>query len=448
MGDMPATNKWRDAKANVVHLFKEWLDVFTGDALVDKIIYDRVTVLQGESPKYDPYQIEALLSSASALLDRCLAYRREMYDLEEKAVNRALEYKLFLDQYDALLSIELADKVESQRIKELAGQQAAAAKFGAVRDQGQGLASGFEEIAKASALSSQEAIDLEKERKVNVHTKWESLKNHQLALQERHSVPGHALNYGDRFKRLRGYLEQDIGIAYQKIRCIEVAARELFGINNQLDKPCSFGYLDTLVVYVREIIRVVELATLDEVEFEHVVSIRSPRLIQTGVYRHFDDPSFGSIMNTGDGLFSVDLRGEFPAGIIHMRLQGIGVSINCDLAGSPMTRLRTASVVVFPPPVKDLFTGDPRGATRSPVVFERVGPMEPGVVSYNTSPSIINIDPRRENWDIQVGISMLFPDDAAVTHRRNATNILDIKLHLKLLVMMDKDRRSWSNFSV
>jgi hypothetical protein len=113
-----------------------------------------------------------------------------------------------------------------------------------------------------------------------------------------------------------------------------------------------------------------------------------------------------------------------------------------------MTRLRTASVVVFPPRVKDLFTDDPHGAIRSPIVFERVGPMEPAGVVYNTSSPVINIDPRKDEWRVQVGIAMLFPDDPANPHRRNSTNILDIKLHLKLLVKMNKDIASWSDFSV
>jgi hypothetical protein len=48
---------------------------------------------------YDAYQIESLLSSTSALLDRCISYRREMYDLENSGLKLALDYELFLDQY-------------------------------------------------------------------------------------------------------------------------------------------------------------------------------------------------------------------------------------------------------------------------------------------------------------------------------------------------------------
>jgi hypothetical protein len=204
----------------------DWLSAFEGDVSVDSIVYDVTSKLLHVEPPYDPYQIETLVSSASSLLDRCLTYRREMYDLEERAVRRALEYQLFNDQYDAQLNIELAASLEDQRELERDAQLAGSTAF--KNATGDALAPGFAAITDGSAQSSQKAVEAEKARKAWVNKKWEKLKDFQIALQGRHNTPGHSLNYGERFNRTRAFLEQDIAAAYQKAKCIELAAYEIF----------------------------------------------------------------------------------------------------------------------------------------------------------------------------------------------------------------------------
>jgi hypothetical protein len=72
-----------------------WLKPFAQDLPTDTIIFNTTSALIATQPPYDPYQIETLASSVSALLDRCLTYRQNMYSLDEKATMRALEFELF-----------------------------------------------------------------------------------------------------------------------------------------------------------------------------------------------------------------------------------------------------------------------------------------------------------------------------------------------------------------
>jgi hypothetical protein len=80
---------WNNAKQALLHDPEfGWLSAFEGDVTVDSIVYDVTSNLVHVEPLYDPCQMETLVSSASSLLDRCLTYRRDMYDLEERAVRR------------------------------------------------------------------------------------------------------------------------------------------------------------------------------------------------------------------------------------------------------------------------------------------------------------------------------------------------------------------------
>jgi hypothetical protein len=112
-----ASNAWTKAKGALIASFP-WLKAFEKEIVVDEIVFVTTRDLWDEVPKYDAYQIETLASSVSALLDRCLTYRRDMYALEELAVRRCLEYALFNAQKDCQKAIDLADYIQKQRTDE------------------------------------------------------------------------------------------------------------------------------------------------------------------------------------------------------------------------------------------------------------------------------------------------------------------------------------------
>jgi hypothetical protein len=88
-------NVWIAKKRELEAKF-DWLKKdFGDDQSVDSVVFTVTSDLLKTEPPYDPFQIEALSSSISTLLDRCLSYRNDIYSLEERAVKRCLDYTLF-----------------------------------------------------------------------------------------------------------------------------------------------------------------------------------------------------------------------------------------------------------------------------------------------------------------------------------------------------------------
>lgn len=391
---------------------------------------------------FDAYQVERLLSSASTILDRCLMYRRELYTLEEQAIRRALEYRLFNDQYQAQLSIELAQRIEQQKKAEKDGQEAAANEFS--KDASSALAKGFDQIATSSASSSAIAITSEQERKQNVRNKWQALVTFQSALEDRHNAPGNPLNYSERYNRIRGLLEPDIAVAVKKLQCVSLIVKQLWGIDMPLPQPTELGYLDTLVSYTRVLINEIEIGTSEEIDFDHVVSLRQPRAAPAS--QLITDPQWNTALdpNTGNGVLSFSLAQEFPSAIAKLRVRNIGISMMIEAYADIGARLRTTSVVVFPPPVPDVFNPAAQ-RVRPPVIVEEVGLYGQNSPKMYPAIGILNIDPR-DQWQIQVSHTMLWPD--GVSHGRYWANIRDLKVHLGLsAVVNDKKIGAWSGIN-
>src|SRR5262249_39073354 len=338
---------WRKRQGELKKRFS-WLSQFGEDQSVDAIAFSPTDPLANDPLLHDPYQIESLMSSASSLLDRCLIYRREMHDLEEAATKRALEYDLFIKQLDAQRSIEMADHVERQRAVETEGQTSAAAKFSSGPND---LSLGFAAISTASAQSSELAVKGEQDRKSAVSKKWNALIEYQAALEARHKTPGHALHYGQRFDRVKSFFQQDIAIAFMKIRSIDLGLSRIFGIRPHLQSPAATNYLDYLVSYIRDAVHQVEVKTSEETNFEHVVSIHQPRALSTDgkrVLRYVDDESWNAAIN-GNGRLRFDLTKEFPRTIGRLRLRGIKASLLTDAAIDERARQVKIAIVVFPP---------------------------------------------------------------------------------------------------
>ena len=442
-------NNWVSAKRNLIAKYS-FLSAFQSDLTVDQIVYNVTSSVVNVTPTYDPYQIENLIASSSSLLDRCLNYRREMYGLEEQAVRRALEYQLYKDQRAAQYAIELSARAETQRLDEQKGQDAAASKFGSVVDK-EPLASGFAAISGAASQSLLEAITSEQERKNNVDIKWKAADAYQLALEARHSSPGNALNYSERFDRIRGLLEQDIAIAYQKIKCVSLGAKRIFGISIPLESPTQLGYIDVLVKYVRDIIDAIEQATVSETDFEHVVSLHQVRTLRgtPNTFQLLQDDPWNNGLFKSPWLVSFYLDKEFPPAVKTLRLRGLGISFVTSDADKADTHLRSIAAAVFPPETQEFFGDGTAFIARSPVIFERVSVFDPNGVRYVQVPSIYNIDPRSSSspigWQIILSSNAIFPDGSAKGTAN--TFIKDIKLHMRLSGILSTTSADWTSLS-
>lgn len=463
ISDALTKNYWYISKRSLV-ADHPWLRYAGFNLTVDAVVYQTLNPLQYQTPKYIIFQIESLLASASALLDRCLIYRREMYDLEAKGVQSALSYQLYRSQRGPLEDIELSavyrpgpggqpdseSSIRLEREAEKKGLEKASQAFATAATP---LEQGFAASSAGNAQSAAFAEDAEELRVKNVSKKWVALDAYQKALESQHCAPGHALNYKDRFNRIRRFLEQDIATAYRKIQCIEKGASQIFDVNVQLDAPTELNYLDTLVEYVRKVIQQIEIATLEEVEFEHVVSIRQPVMTSpSSHHQYYNDQQFKTVINADggpedSGLLTLDLTRhggwvEFSPSVLRVRLRGIGLSM---ISNDPRPDgVLSTSAIVIPP---DTMGFDGKPFDTSPIIVERIGQYDgttPRIVSF---PAINNIDPRGK-WQIQVSSNIVVGSNIndATGHARSVNNIQEIKLHLKVAALLLKGRSNWTKF--
>ncbi|TPK53796.1 MULTISPECIES: hypothetical protein [unclassified Mesorhizobium] len=425
-----------------------------GDRIVDQIIFDELskrTVI----PPYDPYLVENLINSSVKLLDRCANYRTALYDIEGTACKQALDYQLFNDQLPFLETIELAAYVRDQNEKLHDGNKTASTFFSGETGP---LNKGFSAVASATADSSKIAFDGEALRQEAVKKKWEKAVAYQKELESRHSAKGHALNFGERFDNIRVLLIQDICMAYDKLRCIEVGAKEIFRsapvVITALPPPSVDDYLGKMVYWIRALIDELEKGLAAEFEFVHVVHLRTPRTPHKGnAKQRITTSDWNRIMAPrGTGLLTFNLADdhpEFPSAFFsHLRLIGIGVAYSKDFIEGGRINYNRLSAIVFPPTGAEFFSVP--GAPRAPIILETVSTIDKDFASRTDTPdSIQNIDPRG-TWSILVSPNVGFCDNRPhLIQSETGTlteQVTDIKLVLRLRAIASSAAEQWSGF--
>lgn len=419
-----------------------WLRDFEGNDS-DAIVFAALSAVKDKEPPYDIYQLESNLRSVSGLLDRCLVYRRELQSLEEQAVRAALDHKLFNEQKDVLLELELAEAVQEQHDLQQGGQAAASGEF---RKGGPGLGAGFATTAATHAKAAQAASKGESTRKELVHRKWAAAEQHQELLRTRYMTDGHALNFGDRANRIRDLLREDVEVAIQKTKCAAKGMERLLGVQRPMPDPLKRAYLDKLVMYVRALIEDYDLVTQEEVEFEHIVPLRQDRFKQNNTFTsaHIDQAEWDLKLDHGqNGRFTLNLSNEFAKAMKRLRVTGIAISYVPPDVGSLEVRTRSVSAVLFPPPVANPFSQGE--ISRPPVPFARVAFYDPSNIRFVSEPAFENLDPRGE-WMIQISTNMYFPN--ATRTARDRQHINDVRIHFLLKGQLEKARADWTTVSL
>ena len=94
------------------------------------------------------------------------------------------------------------------------------------------------------------------------------------------------------------------------------------------------------------------------------------------------------------------------------------------LRRDPSVAVRTVTGVVFPPSVDSFFEANVK-VNRSPVVIEKIGPMSQTPTKLMQASPVNNIDPRNDQWRIQISTNVIWPDPGTV-HGRDI-NIVELK---------------------
>jgi hypothetical protein len=423
-----------------------WLESFR--ETLGSEIANELPPITHKIPRYDWYQVEDLINDVSRSLERCLVYRREYNELEGAAIKAALDYELFQNTLRSNQFLERADWIKKQRELENKAQLTAKAAFD---QENSALPQGFSAISEGSAASTQVVLDNEPARLEAIDTKWQELSDYQDTLASAHSVPGHPLNFGDQADRAKAFFLDELKEAYEKARCVDKGIFTVYKFNPPVGLPDPFVkpefFLDDLIIWLRSLIRDLELIKLKDIEFEHVISGHQPTVKRGGLVKDYvravSEPNWieaSQIHGSGKLEFDVDKHFDPQIGEIKLlRVKGIGLSMSVEL-GDPNRYART-SAIVFPPEVDSPF--EAKKVPRTPIIIENICKTDPSqAVRFTSPPSVINLEPRGK-WVVQMSTNIGFPD---LDPRGRPRPMLDIKLHFLLSGQPEPNHARWSEF--
>lgn len=415
----------------------KWIETFADT--VDGKIREQVEIIAKEKLLYDPYDVEQLLPDIAVKLDECLAWRREIQELEARAFDRVSAYDLAakLMPVDLMLASLSPSEGYLGFIADAYG--AAAAKLaGADGPQAQSfkaLYAGMKAAADEESASRKARLDA-----VTARQKLQSEAQEQL--EDQHVTPGHALNFADRRSRLIAYLIRDFREALLKSIALAAGLNEVYDIDHPLPDLNERPAIDSLTQWCAEVFERLEYRRLGEVEFEKIISLHTPFPDGEGkVVTLIDNALFARVStNEGDGI-DVNLQHAFSAGMGRPRLRGVGLSCSFADADAVGRNALKIGANVFPPLQKYLFAGEELKYRKPPVSLGSVGLFRSDVpVHYNTSRNIRNVDPRGE-WTIIIEKFHLYHDSADRSKRWDGVS--DLKLHLLLAANPERDPAKW-----
>jgi hypothetical protein len=322
--NLPPNIDWHKVKQSLAEEI-DWLAYFVtpfeqrcAEYLVEK---------PGKNFFYEPLLIEEWFSDLKLLLERCLAYRKEARELEISAVKAAGEYRQFILLCENNEELEIAALTQEVFAKQESSTEGAALKFAKSTSD---LAPGF--AANMDAISAQAAAALinAETRKSLIVEKWKVLKEQEAMYHLRHTSPGNAHNYLERYKRIVELYCQDLAEAISKAHALSGGISAIYARNSsspKLSEPFP-GYLDKLLLWVRSEAIQIEVDQQDEVEYTIVVPLVQP-------WRTIDSPG----LITKEALKASILSGAIPVkpnldGIFfnqtRLRIKGVGVCFGTE----------------------------------------------------------------------------------------------------------------------
>jgi hypothetical protein len=380
---------------------------------LDAITSAHLKPLADKDPLYDPFQVEDHLEEVSRLLDNCLAYRREIYDLQALATKTALEYELFSKQLESQKKLELNDG---------ALKQLTAAKPHYVNASAANGDATLKAMASASLATTIAASDWEAVRTASIANKWQQLESYQKALTARHSEPGNALNYVERFNRVLEFYKQDVAEAFSLSRAAAAGIALTTNFKTDIPPLNENNYLDKLVEWNRATVRQMNLFSRDDIQSEITIPIRYLSSLKTTYIDQMKEDGAGELL--------FDLSDYFPIGLTHARLKGVGVTFSAASPEGPQLRYQQVAALVIPPSSRDPFGAADSMVQRHPIYLNANIGDKTSPVHYSTSPNLNNLSPKGV-WSVTISKKMTVSDQNE-RPKRDATRVANVQLHLLL----------------
>jgi hypothetical protein len=392
------------------------------------------------------FAFESLLVARHAqrlgeLIDRSLAIRRDIRELEVLEVKAATDYDLFnstsvLDEQIDILRLQMRSKVSDQT-----GFTNAAAAFTTQSTLEKGLSEisrGRSEALAADLSDSATTRDLIKKR-------WQSLRDYQNAYHARYTEPGNAHNYGERAQLLLDVLKVLLEEALARAAALADGIEQIYGMSVP-DVPTSVDLetVDQFAVWGLRIIRYLSHAAEQESLSEIVIPLVQPWWSQQPLIKQGD---FDHALSNAENGKPISLSFQLPKNSFldpRTRLKSIGVSFgnaSAIVPGSGIDRneivdnfTRLTLKVTTPAQTRK----DGSQYYRPPVLIGNVGLHGTNTRSVVEGNSVENLSPFGV-WSIDVHPLVVWKDGSKqlISSPTYSDPVKDLKIFLRFYVPGD-----------
>ena len=385
--------------------------------------------------EYEPLLYDRWLDEISAQLDRLLAYRREMQELEISAVKVAADYQLWSKRN--LLDLELEKmrlNIAEINIKQET-QINAAKEFNSAHE----LAQGFHALSSGAVKEIDAELKSLSEQKKILEEQYELNKYFQDLFFSRTKSPGNAHNYAERADFVRILLNQDALDCYKKATAIDAGIRQIYGEENPLlPKFSSAAFINELIFWCRTIMAQQNFRKQWEVEFNIIiplVQVASPLLSSLVSEKDFVSVRDANVSGPAELYFTI------PDGVFgdrSVRLLGVGVSFGStpkiqdsgtDKSNTILSYVKHRVCLV--PPVQKI--QDITNVRPNIILGEVSVYGGEGGPCFSNGQECRNLDPIGD-WVISVERNPAYKDIAKISLKSGIMGevINDIKLHFKV----------------
>jgi hypothetical protein len=276
-----------------------------------------------ETEKFEPLLLSRHIDRIGELVEKCLAIRREIRELEILAVKAAVDYDLFLKTVDIDQQAETLRLFIPAKTAEKTGQDAAESAFG----QKDNLAAGFSHVADARSRRLASEIADSTSLAALIVARCNNVKSYQAAYHARYSEPGNAHNYGERAANLLRILQNELQEALERAVALNEGLQTIYQWSpGPLSTTFDALMLDDFVVWTLEAQRGLALRAELETTFDLVVPLVQPwETAQAGLVAKatFDAAIAGGVDSPITLKFTLDQAIFFGQKV---RLKAVGIA--------------------------------------------------------------------------------------------------------------------------
>jgi hypothetical protein len=418
---MPDARRWSEHKARL-----------SARGLMPAIFtqLDNLSFEPNEALKFEPLLVTRHSQRLSELMERCLAIRKDICELEVLSCKAATDYELFLSTSAIDEQTDVLRLLKDSKANEQAGFQKAAAAFKTTAT----LEKGLSEVAKGRDAALAEDLKTSDTLEDLIHNRWQTLRDYQDKYHARHTADGNAHNYGQRAERLLDVMTVLLQEALARAAVLAAGIQQIYGVEiTDVPTSTTLATVDQFAVWTLRTIRALSHVAETEIVSELVVPLVQPWLLPGGQplieARDFDH----AVAAAGqEGAISLTFN-LLPNSLLdsRVRLKAIGIAFGnkysrVDTSGIDRNQVvdsysRLALKVVTP--------------AKSTVLIGNVSLHGASPTSAVEGPPIENLSPFGI-WKIEIHPFMIWKDGTpqTISSMTHSDPIRDLKLSLRFYV--------------